>query len=93
MHLVRWRSSLHSQHGSHFFLKRRKTLNGEKKEGGRKERLITQAKRHMGLRSSALITVQSKTSKFRKPYLGVIHYVLVRGWISGGAGDVMTMCV
>lgn len=67
-------------------------MNREKKEG-RKKRLITQAKRHVGLRSSALITVQSKTSKFRKTYLGVIHYVLVSGWISGGAGDVMTMCV
>ena len=93
MHLVRWRASLHSQHASHFFLKKRKTLNGEKKEGGRKERLTTQAKRHMGLRSSALITMQSKTSKFRKPYLVVIHYVLVRGWRSGGAGEMMTICV
>ena len=48
----------------------------------------------MGLRSSALITMQSETSKFRKPYLGIAHYVLVRGGAGGGCcGDVsMTMC-
>lgn len=49
---------------------------------------------HMGLRSSALITMQSDTSKFRKSYLGIAHYVLVGGGAGGGRGGdpSMTTC-
>lgn len=41
---------------------------------------------HMGLRSSALITMQSNSY-----YLGIAHYVLVGGGAGGGSGGDLSM--
>lgn len=46
-----------------FFLKGRGPWRGREKRGRRKERLITQAKMHMGLSFSALITIPTKDLK------------------------------
>lgn len=71
-----------------FFLKGRGPLDRGGKRGGRKERLTTQAKMHMGLRLSALVTTPSeRPQNYRNSHLGIAHYGMCAG-VDKGMGDV-----
>lgn len=78
---------------AHMCFKRRGTLQGEKRGGGRKERLTTQAKMHTGLKWSTLITIPTSDLKMRSILTYdqlIMRYVLGSG---GGSGDMsMTTC-